>query len=77
LWAVRYSSNHQSRSQYFSRHIHALRNIHGSYEPLPEGAVIILSEPLDELTKHWEEVPESSLVVIEHGKATMSSFAPE
>jgi predicted glutamine amidotransferase len=54
-----------------------LRNIHGSYEPLPEGAVIILSEPLDELTKHWEEVPESSLVVIEHGKATMSSFAPE
>jgi predicted glutamine amidotransferase len=77
IWTVRYSSNHQSRTQYHSRHIHALREIHGSYESLPEGAVIVLSEPLDEMTEHWEEVPESSLVVVEDGRATVSSFSPE
>ena len=76
LWAVRYSSNNQSRTQYHSRHIHALRDIHGTYEPLPDGAVILLSEPLDELSEHWEAVPESSLVVVEDGKTAVSSFSP-
>ncbi len=77
LWTVRYSSGNQSRTQYHSRHIHALREIHGSYEPLPDGAVIVLSEPLDEMTEHWQEVPESSLVVIEDGQTTINSFSPE
>lgn len=77
LWTVRYSSSHQSRTQYHSRHIHALREIHGTYESLPDGAVIVLSEPLDELTEHWEEVPESSLVLVEDGKTKVGSFTPE
>ena len=77
LWTVRYSSNNQSRTQYHSRHIHALRDIHGSYEPIPDGAVILLSEPLDELSEHWEAVPESSLLVVEDGTTTVSSFSPE
>ncbi len=77
LWTVRYSSNNQSRTQYHSRHIHALRDIHGSYEAIPDGAVILLSEPLDELSEHWEAVPESSLLVVEDGTTTVSSFSPE
>ncbi len=77
LWTVRYSSCSQSRTQYHSRHIHALRDIHGTYESLPEGAVIVLSEPLDDLTEHWVEVPESSVVLVDDGQATVSSFTPE
>jgi len=49
--AVRYSSNNDSRTLNHSRHIHALREIDGRYEPLPEGAVIVLSGPLDALTE--------------------------
>lgn len=77
LWAVRYSSNHESRTLYHSRHIHALRDIDGTYEALPEGAVIVLSEPLDELNEHWQTVPESSVLVAENGQVTISPFAPE
>ena len=76
LWAVRYSSNNESRTQYHSCHIHALRDIDGTYEPLPQGAVIVLSEPLDELNEHWEAVPESSLLVVEDGKTTIHPFNP-
>ena len=76
LWAVRYSSNHESRTQYHSCHIHALRDIDGTYQPLPQGAVIVLSEPLDELNEHWEAVPESSLLVVEDGKTTINPFSP-
>jgi glutamine amidotransferase len=77
FWSVRYSSNNQSRTQYHSRHIHALREIHGTYETLPDGAVIVLSEPLDEMTEHWEAVPESSTVFVEDGRVTVSPFTPE
>jgi predicted glutamine amidotransferase len=77
LWTVRYSSNHASRTVYHSRHIRALHAIDGTYEPLPEGAVIVLSEPLDELSEHWEEVPESSILVVEKGQVTISPFSPK
>jgi len=49
---VRYSSHQQSRTLYHSRHLHALREIDGTYEKLPDGATVVLSEPLDELNQH-------------------------
>lgn len=76
LWSVRYSSNNQSRTQYHSKHIHALREIDGTYEALPDGAVIVLSEPLDELNEHWEAVPESSSLVVDRGQVEINPFAP-
>lgn len=76
LWAIRYSSNHQSRTLYHSSHLHALHEIDGTYAPLPDDATIVVSEPLDELTSHWEEVPESALLTVSGGSATVSSFSP-
>jgi len=76
IWAVRYSTNHQSRTLYHSRHSHALRRVDGSYEVLPDGAAVIVSEPLDELADHWEEVPESTAITVEDGKVTSEPFAP-
>lgn len=76
LWAVRYSSINKSRTLYHSRHAHALRDIDGTYETLPPGASIVLSEPLDELPDHWEAVPESSLVTVANGTIDVVSFSP-
>ena len=76
LWAVRYSSHNHSRTLYHSRHIHALCDIDGSYESLPEGALIVLSEPLDEMTDHWEAVPESSLLTVDGGVGSITEFVP-
>lgn len=76
LWAVRYSSHGQSRTLYHSTHIHALREVDGGYEALPDGAVIVLSEPLDELAEHWERVDESTLVSVDSGKVATAPFVP-
>ena len=76
LWAVRYSSHGASRTLYHSLHPHALRQVDQSYETIPEGGVIVLSEPLDDLAEHWQAVPESSLVLVEEGTATISAFRP-
>ena len=77
LWAVRYSSNSQSRTLYHSRHLDALRQVDGSYEALPQGAVVVVSEPLDEMPDHWEKVPESTALIVENGQVTTSPFVPE
>jgi predicted glutamine amidotransferase len=76
LWAVRYSSDNESRTEYHSRHIRALHEIDGTYALLPEGAVIVLSKPLDELSEHWETVPESSTWHVENGQVTINPFSP-
>lgn len=76
LFAVRYSSNLDSPTLYHSRHVHALRAIDGSYEVLPEDAVVVLSEPLDDLAEHWEAVPESSFVTVERGRTHIEPFGP-
>jgi len=77
IWAVRYSSHCESRTLYHSRNLHALRELHGGYERLPDGAVLVVSEPLDELKEHWEEVPEASLLIVENGSVETVPFEPE
>ncbi|NVK40365.1 MAG: class II glutamine amidotransferase [Oceanospirillaceae bacterium] len=76
LWAVRYSSHGQSRTLYHSTHINALREVNGAYEALPEGSTILVSEPLDEFTDHWQRVDESTLLTVGHGGVTTAPFAP-
>jgi len=77
LWAVRYSSSNQSRTLYHSSHLRALHDLDGTYGTLPEDAIIVVSEPLDDLTTHWQAVPESSLLTVEAGSATVTPFLPE
>ncbi len=77
LFAVRYSSDSDSPTLYHSRHVHALRVLDGSYEQLPDGGIVVLSEPLDDLADHWEPVPENSFVTVQCGSATIEPFVPK
>ncbi len=76
LFAVRYSTDGKSPTLYHSRHVRALRALDRTYETLPDDAVVVLSEPLDDLTEHWEAVPESSFVTVEGGEARIGPFEP-
>lgn len=77
LWAVRYSSNNQSRTLFHSSHLHALHDLDGTYGTLPADATIVVSEPLDDLTENWQEVPESSLLTVEQNAVSVTAFTPE
>jgi len=77
VFAVRYSSDHHSPSLYHSRHLHALREVGGKTEKLPDDGLLILSEPLDAVSDHWERIPESTALVVEQGTVTQVSFEPE
>lgn len=77
LFAVRYSSDNNSPTLYRSQHVHALRVVDGSYETLPDNAVVVLSEPLDELTEHWHAVPEASFITVKGGETVIVPLTPK
>ena len=80
MWAFRYSSEHQSRSLFYSTDVRALREIYPENELLQElsdEARLIVSEPLgDDLPGAWNELPESSYAVIRPGDDALQLFEP-
>ncbi len=54
VYVVRYPSNNQSPSLYRSTNLDAMREVGGTLEEFSENTTIILSEPLDEVSKHWQ-----------------------
>ncbi|MEV4622885.1 class II glutamine amidotransferase [Asanoa sp. NPDC049573] len=79
IWAFRYSSAHRSRTLFYSRDVTDLRALHPEVENLrriPDGARLVVSEPLGVLPDAFVEVPESSYGVIYRGQDQMSDFNP-
>jgi predicted glutamine amidotransferase len=79
VWVFRYSSEHESRSLFFSTEVTALRRLHPELEVLDtlgDEARLIVSEPLRDLEGAWNEVPESSAGVIQPGQDEVRPFNP-
>lgn len=76
LFAVRYSSQHQTRSLYHSTDMEALQNINPDLGHFSPDARAVVSEPLHEMKEAWEPVPESSALLIEAGNVELRRFTP-
>lgn len=76
IHAVRYATHGRQKSLYISEEIEALREIDGGREDIPDDAIIVLSEPLDDCEEHWREVPENSFVTVANNKIQISDFSP-
>jgi predicted glutamine amidotransferase len=78
-WAFRYSSEGTSRSLFHSTDVSTLRQ---QYPDLPvlhrlsDDARLVVSEPLGDLQGAWQEVPESTCVVVRGGEQELLAFAP-
>lgn len=79
LFAVRYSSERRSRTLFHSASIAALRELH-PHEPqldvFPDDARAVVSEPLDDTSDAWIEIPESSALIIAEGAIEARPFEP-
>ena len=77
LWAFRYSSEGKSRSLFFSRDIHTLRELYPEREllqQLSEEARLVVSEPIGDLPGAWHEVPEASYGMVGPGVSELAPF---
>ena len=79
IWAFRYSSEHDSRSLYYSTDVATLRQTHPDLPALQfvdDDSRLIVSEPLRDLPGLWQEVPESSYGVVREGRDELERFTP-
>jgi glutamine amidotransferase len=76
LYAVRYSTEGNSRSLFHSASRHATAEIAPEAGRFSRGARAIVSEPLSNLEADWVPVPEASFLRITGGNISCEPFAP-
>ncbi len=79
LMAVRYSSENDSRTLFYSERIDALRELYPSHPRLaaiPRDARAVVSEPLSDVSSAWIEVPESTALTVSAGEVESRPFVP-
>ena len=79
IWAFRYSSEHKSRSLFYTTDVPTLRKLYPEREDLrqfSDDARLIVSEPLGDVAGVWNEVPESSWGVVAAGREEIHPFQP-
>ncbi len=76
LIAVRYSTERRSRSLFNSKSVECLKQLNPEFDRFSEDARAIVSEPLTDLGDYWEEVPESTAVVVHDGEVSRQPFQP-
>ena len=77
LYGVRYSTEHLTRTLFVSRGVGHLRELYPKrMQHFSEDARVIVSEPLADLATAWQEVPESTALIVENGQVEVLPFAP-
>jgi glutamine amidotransferase len=79
LWAIRYSSEGNSRTLFISadaRTVQALHPGNPRFARLTDEDRVIVSEPLSDLPGVWVEVPESTALIVQPGEDERRAFAP-
>jgi predicted glutamine amidotransferase len=79
IWAFRYSSEHDSRSLYFSTRMDALKAVHPELVELgvlSDETRVVVSEPLGDLAGAWNKVPESHVGIVQPGEDELRPFSP-
>ena len=77
MWVFRYSTEHCSRSLYYSTGLRTLRKLYpddSRFANLSEETRLVVSEPLGDLPGVWNEVPESSCGVVQAGEDEFRPF---
>jgi predicted glutamine amidotransferase len=79
LWALRYSTERRSRSLFVSNDASAIRELHPEnprLQRLRDEDRVVVSEPLSDLPGLWQEIPESSVLVVQPGPDEQHAFQP-
>ena len=79
LWAVRYSTEHRSRTLFVSADASAIRELHPDNERLQQlrdEDRLIVSEPIADRPGVWAESPDGSAVIVKPGADEARPFQP-
>jgi len=75
IYAVRYASCGTPRTLFYATDLEVLRELDPALGAIPEGSIVVVSEPLGE-TVHWEEVPPGTIIRAGRGGVEIGAFGP-
>ncbi len=64
---IRYCNVGKPKSQFYTTGRKGITDISGNTSGIPENAIIVVSEPLDDLSSFWHEIPANSFGSIQDG----------
>jgi len=79
LWAIRYSTEGNSRTLFASADAAALRRLHpenARIQTMRDDDRVVISEPFAELPGAWDELPEATVLIIQPGPDQQRPFRP-
>lgn len=79
LWVFRYSTDGRPGSLFCSTGVRMLRELYpdnSRLEGISDESRLVVSEPLSDLPGVWNEIPESSSVILQEGDAERRPFQP-
>lgn len=75
LYTLRYATDGEKpKTQFYSTEWDCFKDFGSVEKELPQKSVVIVSEPLDNLSDRWEKVPENSFLTIEDGHVQIEKF---
>lgn len=75
LYTIRYASGDQLiKSQFYSTDMSCVKDISDACSILPQGGVIVVSEPLDRTGHKWIQVPENAFLIAENGTVAIEDL---
>ena len=73
LYTIRYASGNEAiKTQFYSTDMSCMKDLTNACTALPDGGVILVSEPLDGLSGKWVKVPENSFLTAKNGKVSVT-----
>ena len=76
LFAVRYSTARRAPTLFLSKSMQALQDINPDLQRFSPDARAVVSEPLSNLSVVWDEIPESTAVIVHRDKVERRDFVP-
>lgn len=74
LYTFLYSKDTIPKTQFYSDANECAKDLGAGQLDLPDDSVVFVSEPLNRLSGQWEEVPDNSFIVSEHGEVDCKPF---
>lgn len=75
IYAVRYADHGTPRTLFYATELDVLMELDPELKAIPEGSIVVVSEPLGE-TVHWEEVPPGTIIRAGPGSVDIEPFGP-
>jgi glutamine amidotransferase len=75
LYAVRYASEGEPRSLYFATDLEVLQELDPAFGAIPEGSVVVVSEPLTPVLQ-WNKVHPGTLLTASRDGVQLTAFGP-